>query len=461
MLNLSEEKIRMSELPSDNMRSPRLVLRLKRIRKVSRVIYAILGVALVVMFLPWTQNVFMQGHVTTLEPQTRPQEIQSVIEGKIDKWYVKEGDVVSKGDTIARIAEIKDIYWDPFLIPRTGDQIQAKEQAINAYTQKIDALESQVHVLRDNMQLKIRQARNKIQQSRYQMSADSAQIHAAATDYQNFKAQYQRGKELFQQNLMSQTDLEIRQNKMQSAMARLNKAENDYSIAQNEYINAEIELNSIEADYLERIFKTQSDIQGVVSELSKANEELSKLNNLYSSYVIRAGNYYILAPQSGQVVKIFHAGLGENIKAGEALASITPDKRQWAVAFYVNAVDLPLFQKGRNVQIRFDGWPSIVFSGWPGSSFGTFSGDVRVIDNNISPNGKYRILVSQDSTNGKEPWPDLLYMGGGAKGYALLKDVPVWYELWRRLNGFPPEYYRLEEEGAIKPKSDNMKEGTS
>jgi hypothetical protein len=35
-------------------------------------------------------------------------------------------------------------------------------------------------------------------------------------------------------------------------------------------------------------------------------------------------------------------------------------------------------------------------------------------------------------------------MGGGAKGIALLKDVQVYYELWRLINGFPPEYYQSE-----------------
>jgi hypothetical protein len=32
-------------------------------------------------------------------------------------------------------------------------------------------------------------------------------------------------------------------------------------------------------------------------------------------------------------------------------------------------------------------------------------------------------------------------IGSGARGVALLNSVPVWYELWRQLNGFPPDYY--------------------
>jgi hypothetical protein len=32
-------------------------------------------------------------------------------------------------------------------------------------------------------------------------------------------------------------------------------------------------------------------------------------------------------------------------------------------------------------------------------------------------------------------------LGAGAVGFALLKNVPVWYELWRNINGFPPDFY--------------------
>ena len=35
-------------------------------------------------------------------------------------------------------------------------------------------------------------------------------------------------------------------------------------------------------------------------------------------------------------------------------------------------------------------------------------------------------------------------MGNGARGIALLKDVPIYYELWRHINGFPPDFYKPE-----------------
>jgi hypothetical protein len=39
-----------------------------------------------------------------------------------------------------------------------------------------------------------------------------------------------------------------------------------------------------------------------------------------------------------------------------------------------------------------------------------------------------------------------LKIGSGAQGIVLLKDVPIWYELWRNVNGFPPDFYQVKNE---------------
>jgi hypothetical protein len=41
-------------------------------------------------------------------------------------------------------------------------------------------------------------------------------------------------------------------------------------------------------------------------------------------------------------------------------------------------------------------------------------------------------------------------MGTGANGLSLLNDVPVWYELWRNINSFPPDYYKQKQEQTAK-----------
>ena len=51
----------------------------------------------------------------------------------------------------------------------------------------------------------------------------------------------------------------------------------------------------------------------------------------------------------------------------------------------------------------------------------------------------YRVLAIPEP--GDKPWPKGLRVGGGVKTFILLNNVPVWYEIWRNLNGFPPEFY--------------------
>jgi len=113
-------------------------------------------------------------------------------------------------------------------------------------------------------------------------------------------------------------------------------------------------------------------------------------------------------------------------------------------------IDLPLIHLNEKVRVQFDGWPAIVFSGWPNVSYGTYGAKVVAIENFISTNGKYRILLAPDETDHK--WPEAIRIGSGARTIALLEDVPIWFELWRQINSFPPNYYNPENSTQLKSK---------
>ena len=159
---------------------------------------------------------------------------------------------------------------------------------------------------------------------------------------------------------------------------------------------------------------------------------------------MRTSLYFILAPQDGYVTQAKQVGLGETIKEGDDIISIMPATYDLAVQMYIKPIDLPLFEKGQKVMIQFDGWPAIIFSGWPGISYGTYQGEVLAMDNFISPNNMYRILVKPAINS--QPWPEQLRVGAGVKALTLLKNVQVWYELWRQINGFPPDYYKVNQQ---------------
>lgn len=388
-------------------------------------------IALVLLlFLPWTQNIRARGSVTTLRQEDRPQEMNAIIPGRIVKWYVKEGDFVAAGDTIAQLAEIKDEYLDPKLIERVADQINAKNASIDAYSNKISATRGQIDALEMTLDYKLQQLRRKI-------TSDSIEAVTAQNLFLIAEEQYRRQQIMHDSGLVSKVQLEQRNQKYQDALAKRTSTEIKYN-------NTLIEYSQVQQEYAEKIFKARSEVAASESEVATARGDMAKLNNQYANYSIRAGQYYLRAPQAGQVIQATKAGINEMVKAGDKLVSIVPKRPQHAVEIFVRPVDLPLLTVGREVRFLFDGFPAIVFSGWPNASYGTFTGEVAAIETNVSTNGKFRVLVRE--LKKEKPWPPTLTIGTGASAIILLKDVPIWYELWRNINGFPPDYYQQTSE---------------
>lgn len=415
-------------------------------KKLIQTLSVIMLVSVLVMFLPWTQNITTTGNLTTLLPDQRPQTIHSVIPGQVEKWYVQEGDYVNTGDTILFIREIKAEYFDPMLIQRTQDQLDAKKNTLTAYQQKVIALDVQIEALTTNREFKLEQNRNKIEQSILKVQSDSIDLEAAKLNRSIALEQFRRMEELYAGGLNSLTQYEKRKNDLQKAEADLISKQNKLLTSENELINARIQLTSTDADFREKIAKSQSEMFTAQSDMFKTRGEIAKLENQLANYTYRNQFYYVLAPQAGYITETLVTGIGETIKEGDPILSIMPSDFELAVEMYVRPIDLPLLEKGQEVRIQFDGWPAIVFSGWPNTSFGTYGGSVFAIDNFISKNGMYRVLVQRDPND--RDWPDALRYGSGARSIVLFKDVPIWYETWRQINGFPPDYYKSSESGS-------------
>jgi len=407
-------------------------------RKKRWITITIIGV-IIILCLPWTQNIRSDGQISTLNPKQRPQQINSIIAGRISEWRVKDGQIVNKGDTLALITEIKEDYLDPSQLIRVDEQITAKDNAIDFYKNKADATNSQATALETTRTLKLFQLANKIKQSTLLVQSDSISYLAAQNQLIIAEPQLERQKQLYDAGLKSLVELEQRQQAYQDALSKKIGAENKFYNSKNELLNVKIERAAIEQDYAEKILKTVGDRFSTLSEMATTQSEVSKLKNQLSNYSIRRGFYIIIAPQGGQVIRTSKAGIGETVKEGDTLLEIVPVTFDEAVEIFIDPFDLPLINKGQKVRLQFDGFPAIVFSGWPNTSFGTFGGKIVAVDPSISANGKFRAWVTPDKN---EPsWPPELNFGSGAEGIALLKDVPIIYELWRNLNGFPPEYY--------------------
>ncbi len=405
----------------------------------ARWVVAISIILLMGMFLPWTQNIRARGTLTSLSPDQRPQTIHAIIPGRLEEWFVKEGQLVEKGDTILRLSEVKPEYFDPKLLDRTADQIHSKELTAQSYDEKVRSLDAQIDALGQSLVIKLEQARNKIKQAQFKLQSDSIRVIATNTEIKVADDQFARGEQQFKEGLISKVELERRTVAQQRANANLIDAQNKLLDARNELLNARLDLGGIQNDYRDKLSKAESEKFSSMSQMYSTEAEVSKMQVDLANYTVRAGNYYVTAPQQGYITKAVVTGIGETVKEGDDLVTVMPARYDLAVELYVRPMDMPLINTGQKVRFVFDGWPSIVFSGWPNTSYGTYGGHVVAIDNLISTQGKYRLLVAP--APGEHPWPNALRVGSGAIGFALMKDVPIWYELWRQMNGFPPDLY--------------------
>jgi multidrug efflux pump subunit AcrA (membrane-fusion protein) len=393
--------------------------------------------------LPWTQNISSSGHVTTLYQDQRPQQINTVIPGKIIKWYIKEGDVVKKGDTIVQLADTKDDYLDSNLVARTQDQLNSKEQELLFYSEKINAIESQINAIENNRDLKINSYENKIIQYKRKLISDSSEVVAAEVDHKIAQEQLTRGKQLFNQGVVSLVELERRTAQNNKALAILTEKQQKLLNTRQEINIIKIDINSARQEADDKIFKSRSEIASSRGDIAGTTGEVAKNRNILANYISRGNQKWLIAPQDGQIIKAKKSGINEIVKEGEMIVEMVPTQIDFAIELFVEPMDLILINRGQKVRMIFDGFPAIVFSGWPNNSYGTFGGEISMVENNRNENGKFRILVIPDSD--QKGWPKELKTGTGARGFALLNTVPIWYELWRQINGFPPDYYKTKE----------------
>jgi multidrug efflux pump subunit AcrA (membrane-fusion protein) len=420
-------------------------------RYLPKILIGMFIIFIAAMFLPWTQNIRSTGEVSTLNPYDRPQNIQSLIGGRIEQWYVKEGDIVSIGDTIVKLTEAKAEYLDPNLLSNTKQQQEAKLRSVDAYAAKQNFLSEQLVALEELQNTKLQQLDIKQQQLDIEITSVNQELVAAQTYSENASNQLNRMQQMYEKGIKSLTDLESKRLSNREAEAKLLSVQNKITKLKNDKLNIIQEIDFVSSDYEQKVAKIESEIQSTNSYRYSLEGESNKLQSKFNEIEQRQNAYIITSPIEGRITKILKNGIGEFVKTQEKIATIVPLKYQRSVELYVKPVDMPLVKEGKEVRLQFDGWPAIIFSGWPDNSFGTYSGEVYAIDNDISENGSYRIIVVENDQ--EKMWPELIRIGSGARGLLLLNDVRVYYELWRKLNGFPPDFYEPSKTKKVKNKA--------
>ncbi|ANK11837.1 HlyD family secretion protein [Erythrobacter neustonensis] len=315
-----------------------------RTPRIMRAVFFIILTAVVVaiaflVYVPWVQTTSGRGVVTTLSPNQRKQDINALVPGRIEEWYVRDGSSVKKGDPIVRIADI-----DPNLL----DRLQAE---------------------RGQMEL--------------QLAAAQSALATAQIDER-------RSRELFEAGLAARRDYELSQIK---------------------------------------VAEMQGKVAAAQADLNRADVNIAR----QSEQIVRA-------PRDGFIQSLNAGDAATFIKAGDVLATFVPEGAVRVIEIFIDGRDVALVRPGDAARIQFEGWPAVQFSGWPSVAVGTFGGKVVSVDQSAQIDGRFRVLIAEDTLDGYG-WPEERYVrfGAAVQAWVLLETVPVGYEIWRQLNNFPPQ----------------------
>lgn len=436
--------MKMKDLESIDIKSLQSIQAPLITRSLSYISLTVSAIAILALFLPWRQTVTGQGKVTVFSPMQRPQSINSQIDARIKKWHVTEGQYVSKGDLLLELDEVKPKYLDKNQLPRLQGQQGALSDKKVATESLIKTLEKQIISYTDLQNAAVPNAELKIKQSSDKLRASQQKYLAAEQNFKTASLNFDRRKQLFDKGLSSKRDFELAEQKFIKTQSELEAANAELDIAKRDIQIAKLDFSKVSAEATLKIQEAEAKLAQSFEKLAGISSDIYKLDITTANFESRILQRKIYAPVDGQVVRLRALGQAEIIKAGKELAVIAPITTDQAVELFISDMFIPLVSIDREVRLQFSGFPGLQLGGFPSVAIGTFAGTVSAIDASSNKNGMYRILVKPDvhavEAHKDVKWPDPVNLRPGTKtlGWIILDEVPVWYELWRVLNGFPP-----------------------
>jgi len=395
---------------------------------------------LTLAFVPWTQTIKAQGQLSAYSPVERPQEVHAPLEGRIATWHVNEGLVIKKGDLVLDLVDVDPKFLAPDLLERLAQSIQALKERRETALTRSRLLDKQIEEMTKLTDATTRSAESRVQEASKRILSVEQRQAAAKVTAKTAHLNLQRSHVLEAEGLVSRRELELAIQAEAAAQAERNAS----NAAFQEVAQSRLALShgrvQIEAELVQRILNIRSQRAAALGEAAQASKELADLALTRSNAVQRRAASRITAPMDGTVVRMARVGPGEVVHPGDPLFTIVPTTATRAVEMWAEPLDAPLLKPGKNVRLMFHGLPTIPLPSWPELMAGTFDGKILVVDQTPDSEKRFRFWVAQDPEASAWPPRSQVRQGTQVMGWVLLNRVPLWYELWRRVNLFPPDY---------------------
>ena len=395
---------------------------------------------LIIMFVPWTQTITVTGQLSAYTPYERPQDIEAQITGRIKKWHVNEGDEVKEGELILELEDYDPNFMSPDLLAFLDQRKQALEQTRIAALVRVKQLDKRIPEMRNLVKAAVPSADARVVEAGNKVREAHQKVEAARIAAVTAALNLERHQQLLKRGLVSQREVELAIQGDIASQADLEGARENLQAAEQAMKSLGFGRDQVSAEVLQRLLDAEAARDASVAEAAKAADQLAEVSLRLSNAEQRRLAGKIVAPIDGTVVKMAKVGVGETVRQGDRLVRLSPTSMDKAIEMTADGLDAPLLNIGRKVKILFYGIPAIPLPAWPELMAGTYDGVIKVIDQVDDGKGNYRFWVVPARDD--RTWPEQSHVRQGTKamGWVMLNRVPLWYELWRRFNLFPPDY---------------------
>jgi len=412
----------------------------------SRAILTILLLFLIVLeFVPWTQTIQATGKVSAYTPYDRPQNIESRITGRIKAWHIYEGVKVKKGELVGELEDYDPTFMAPEILPLFEQRKDALEKTRQAALARADQLNRRIGEMRKLVQAAVPSAEARVVEADNKVREAQQKVEQLKIDVHTAQLNVDRHRQLVREGLVSQRELELTIQTEIGTKAGLQAAQASLQAAEQARSSLSFGRDQVSADVNQKLMDAIASRDSAVAEAAKATESLAEIAYKQQGVQQRIEAAKLYSPMDGTVVKMNKVGINETVKQGENLVTISPLAADPAIEMVAEGLDSPLLTPGRKVRILFFGVPAIPLPAWPGLMAGTRGGIIKVVDQIDDGKGNYRFWVVPDPED-SQAWPEQTQVRQGTKvlGWVIMNRVPLWYELWRRFNFFPPDYLERE-----------------
>jgi len=415
------------------------------VRWLARLVFLVfLAIPFALALVPWQQTVMCRGTVVAYSPVERMQVITARVSGQVRTWHVVEESRVKMNDPLVDIEDN-----DPELAERLEAQRVFLAERLSAARQELTELAAAARAQESAREAAIKAAEaNREAATRAIQVAEQAKANATfARDFE--LSRYEMFDDLFTNpqygGLESKFNRDEARMRADRAVTDTDKADAEIARSQAALLTQEALLVQADATGLSAIAVARSNLRKAEQNLFSIERDIQEVENRIERFKARR----IVAPCDGVVFRVA-ANVSQGglyVKEGDELCTIVPDTSDRVAELFLDGVDAPIVlayadrhEEMPHVRLQFEGWPAVQFSGWPELAIGTFGGKIRQVDAASGLAGQCRILVEPDVVMPGDQWPDaeFLRQGNQVIGWVFLNRVPLGFEIWRRLNGFPP-----------------------